>query len=308
MKLKLNTSTLLLAVTLTASGGALADHGPGTSGSGFTTLTAETLKPGKFASSFQFDWTEFDVPGGMPEGVDLLDRSFLSTFNVSYGVADNFQLGLTYGYFAAEGNREYEDGEKVTFDPDCFTDLWLTGKYRFYQGPAGQLAIVGGIKFPTGDSRLLNSEGEYVEPAATAGTGAWDGLAGLAYTIPLNAALTFDASTLYTFRGERHDYQLGDRFDAATSLAWRVCGDAKTYPQVSLVAEATLRHVQKSVEGGEDDSDTGGTVLFLSPGLKVSFSERLSASVGVQLPVMQDVNGSQVETSFRLLTSLSFAF
>lgn len=306
--MKFSLSIASLAISLITTHAVFADHGPGTSGSGFTTLTAETLKPGQFSSSFQFDWTEFDVPGGTPEGVDLLDRSFLSTLNVSYGVLENFQLGLTYGYFAAEGNREFEDGEMVTFDPDGFSDLWFTGKYRFYQGPIGQFAILGGIKFPTGDSTLTNSEGEQVEPSATAGTGAWDGLAGLAYTVPLNAALTLDASTIYTFRGERHDYRLGDRLDAGVSLAWRVCGDVKTYPAVSLVAEATLRHIQKSEEEGESDGNTGGTVLFLSPGVKVSFTEQLAASVGLQLPVLQDVNGDQAETSFRLITSLSFSF
>lgn len=306
--MKLSFPFASLVISLITASAAIADHGPGTSGSGFTTLTAETLKPGQFSSSFQFDWTEFDVPGGTPEGVDLLDRSFLSTLNVSYGVVENFQIGLTYGYFAAEGNREFEEGEVVTFDPDGFTDMWLTGKYRFYQGPIGQFAILGGIKIPTGDSTLTNSEGEPVEPSATAGTGAWDGLAGLAYTVPLSAALTLDASTIYTFRGERHDYRLGNRLDAGVSLAWRVCGDVKTYPQVSLVAEATLRHIQKSEEEGESDGNTGGTVLFLSPGVKVSFTERLAVSAGLQLPVLQDVNGDQAETKFRLITGLSFTF
>lgn len=307
------TSLLSLALLLLGNA-AHADHGPGTSGSGFTTLTAETLQPGQFSSSFQFDWTEFDVPGGDVLGVDLIDRSFLSTLNVNYGVLDHFQLGLTYGYFAAEGNREFEEGEHgeepelSTFDPDGFTDLWLTGKVRFYQGPLGQLALLGGIKFPTGDSTLTNSEGEPVEPSATAGTGAWDGMAGLAYTLPLNAALTLDASALYTFRGERHNYRLGDRLDAGASLAWRVCGDATTYPQVSLVAEATLRHVQESEEEGESDGSTGGAVLFLSPGVKASFSEACAASVGVQLPVVQDLNGNQVETAFRLIAGVSVSF
>lgn len=307
MKLR---STILPMLALMASSGATlkADHGPGTSGSGFTTLTAETLKPGAFSSSFQFDWTEFDEPGGTPEGVDLLDRSFLSTLNVNYGVMENLQIGLTYGYFAAQGNREFEDGEVVTFDPDGFTDLWLTGKYRFYQGRAGQLAVLGGLKIPTGDSRVLNSEGEQVEPAATAGSGAWDGLAGLAYTVPLNPVLTLDASAIYTLRGERYDYRLGDRLDAGASLAWRVCGDAKSHPQLSLVAEATLRHVQKSEEEGTSDDSTGGTVLFLSPGVKVSFTENIAASLGVQFPVVQDLNESQAETDFRLITGISIAF
>lgn len=313
--MKIHHPILTALSILLVSGAALqADHGPGTSGSGFTTLTAETLKPGSFSSSFQFDWTEFDTPSGNPVGVDLLDRSFLSTLNLAYGVADNFQVGLTYGYYAADGNREFEEGEDgdapelSTFDPDGFTDLWLTAKFRFYQGPAGQLALLGGLKFPTGDSRLTNSEGEQVEPAATAGTGAWDGMAGLAYTVPLNAALTLDASALYTFRGERYDYRLGNRLDIGTSLAWRVCGDAKNYPQVSLVAEATLRHVQESEEDGGSDGDTGGSVLFLSPGVKVSFSQSCAANLGVQFPVVQDLNGSQVETDFRLIAGISVAF
>ena len=297
-----------LLISLIGSHAASADHGPGTSGSGFSTLSAETLKPGQFSTAFQTDWTEFDSPGGMPEGVDLLGRSFLSTLSLSYGVVENFQLGLTYGYFASEGNREFENGDKVTSDPDGFTDLWLTGKYRFYQGPAGQFALLGGIKAPTGDSTLTNSEGEPVEPSATAGTGGWDGQVGLAYTLPLAAALTLDASAIYTLRGEAHDYRLGNRLDLGSSLAWRLFGDAATFPQTSLVMEATLRHVAKSEDGGQADDGTGGTVLFLSPGVKVSFTQQLGASLGVQIPIVQNLNGDALETDFRLITGISYTF
>jgi Putative MetA-pathway of phenol degradation len=297
-----------LFVILISQHAALADHGPGTSGSGFTTLSAEILKPGRFSSSVQTDWTEFDVPAGKPEGVDLLDRSCLTTFNMSYGIIENVQLGLTYGYYAAEGNREYEKGDELIFDPDGFTDLWLSGKCRVYQGPIGQFALLAGMKAPTGDSTLTNSDGEEVEPSATAGTGAWDAQAGVAYTIPLRPSLTLDASAIYTLRGERHDYRLGDRLDLGTSLAWHL-GDAKgTYPQVSLVAEAILRHVQKSEVSGTDDGGTGGTVLFLSPGVKVSFAESMAASLAVQLPVIQNLNGDALETDFRLLAGFSYSF
>jgi Putative MetA-pathway of phenol degradation len=306
--MKLHFSITSLIISIIGSHAAFADHGPGTSGSGFTTLSAETLKPGKFSAAFQSDWTEFDSPGGMPEGVDLLDRSFLSTLNLSYGVVENFQLGLTYGYFASQGNREFEGGDKLTSDPDGFTDLWLTGKYRFYQGPAGQFAMLNGIKLPTGDSTLKNSEGEPVEPSATAGTGAWDGQVGLAYTLPLAPALTLDASAIYTIRGEAHDYRLGNRLDLGTSLAWRIFGDVATFPQTSLVMEATLRHVAKSEDEGKAEDGTGGTVLFLSPGVKVSFTEQLGASLGVQIPVIQNLGGNSLETDFRLITGISYSF
>ena len=295
-------------ISIIGSHSVFADHGPGTSGSGFTTLTAETLKPGHFSTSFQSDWTEFASPGGMPEGVDLLDRSFLSTLSLGYGVVENFQLGLTYGYFASEGNREFENGDKVTLDPNGFTDLWLTGKYRFYQGPAGGFALLGGIKAPTGNSSLRNSEGELAEPSATAGTGAWDGQVGLAYTVPLTAKLTLDASAIYTLRGEAHDYRLGNRLDLGSSLAWRLFGDAVTFPQTSLVMEATLRDVAKSEAGGQQDSGTGGTVLFLSPGVKISFTQQLGASLGVQIPVIQNLGGNSLETDFRLISGISYSF
>lgn len=306
--MKQNTQIQSLVMLLLAHHTAFADHGPGTSGSGFTTMNAETLKPGQFSSSIQTDWTEFDSPGGMPEGVDLLDRSFLTTFHVSYGIVDNLQLGLTTGYYAAEGNREFEKGEEVTFDPDGFSDLWLAGKYCFHQGPMGRFSMLAGLKAPTGDSKLMNSEGEQVEPSATAGTGAWDGQAGMAYTIPLRAGLTLDASAIYTFRGEHNDYRLGDRLDFGTSVAWALTDASTTQPQISLVAEAVLRHVAKSEDGGIAEDSTGGTVLFLVPGIKVSFAERMAASLGVQLPVVQNLDGDQLETDFRLIAGFSYSF
>jgi hypothetical protein len=306
--MKQNTQIQSILILLLSHHVVCADHGPGTSGSGFTTLSAETLKPGEFASSVQTDWTEFDSPGGMPEGVDLLDRSFFTTFNVSYGIVDNFQLGLTTGYYTAEGNREFEKGKEITFDPDGFSDLWLSGKYCFHQGPMGSFSFLGTIKAPTGDSKLFNSEGEQVEPSATAGTGAWDGQAGLTYTIPLRAGLTLDASAIYTFRGEHNDYRLGDRLDFGTSIAWSLTEVRSTQPQVSLVAEAVLRHVAKSEDGGVAEDSTGGTVLFLVPGIKVSFAERMAASLGIQIPVVQNLDGNQLETDFRMIAGITYAF
>ena len=50
-----------------------------------------------------------------------------------------------------------------------------------------------------------------------------------------------------------------------------------TLPQTSLVLEATLRHVAKSEVDGQHDDGTGGTVFFLSPGVKVSFTPQQGA-------------------------------
>ena len=287
----------------------LADHGPGTSGGGVATQSAEILKPGQWSFSLQNDWTDFKKPSlaGKDE-FDLIDSTSLTTFSLTRGVTENFQIGLTYGYYAASGAGELEDGERVSFDPDGFTDLWIQSKYRLYRGPAGQFSLFGGVKAPLGETDVTTSEGDRAEPPSMPGSGAWDGMLGAAYTIALTPNLSLDASLQYTLRGEHFDYQIGNRLDAGVALGWRIFGDAENFPQISLMGETLVRSMEKSNSDGETLGNTGGTILLLAPGLRISFSKNAALSVSAQFPVMQDLNGEQVESRFRLSTALTFNF
>ena len=308
----------VLAMTLFAH----ADHGPGTSGGGATTQSGETLKPGKFSFDLRTDYTEFqNLAGEQIESkaaragaFDLLDRSFLYTFGASYGIIENWQIGLSLGYYDALNAREAEfdpdtgETEILTFNPDGITDLWLTTKYRFYRGPWGQFAALAGAKFPTGENDVENSAGERVEPSATAGSGSFDGMIGLAHSRFLTPRLTLDVSGQYIFRTEHDNFRLGDRIDAGAALAFRLTPDIEKYPQASLFAEATLRHLFKSEEDGRRDANTGGTVFFLSPGVRLSPWRNTALTFSGQFPVVQDLNGSQLKTDFRVLAALTATF
>ncbi len=316
MKLKVISSALL------AGASAFADHGPGTSGGGAATQSAETLKPGRFSIDFRTEYTEFEKLSSSEiedkarsaGGIDLLDRSYLHTVSVGYGIVENFQASIGIGYYDAEDAREAEfnasegETEVLTFDPDGVTDLWLTGKYRFYRGPIGQFAAYGGVKFPTGKHDVENSEGERVEPSATAGSGSFDGLVGVAYSRYLTAKITSDTSAQYIFRTEHDDFRLGDRIDVGTALAYRFTEDIEKFPQFSVFAEANLRHLMKSEDDGERDPNTGGTVLFLAPGARAAFSRNIALTVWPQVPVYQDLNGEQLETSFKLNAAVTVSF
>ena len=222
---------------LTASGlllahapAAFTDHGPGTSGGGASTQSGETLKPGKFSIDLRTDYTEYDhlssaqLAANVAQAgeFDVLDRSFVSTIGLSYGVVENFQVGLSLGYYNAAQPRsaEYDSGtgdtEINTFDPNGLTDLWLTGKYRFYRGPLGSIAAFGGVKFPTGRDDVRNSAGERLEPSATAGSGAYDGMLGLAWSRFLTSQFSFDLSAQYTRRGGR----MISKSATASTRAW----------------------------------------------------------------------------------------
>jgi Putative MetA-pathway of phenol degradation len=312
----------LVGALLTSVPALHADHGPGTSGGGAATQSGETLKPGKFSVELRTDYTEFEhlsaarlaAKAAKAGEFDLLDRSFVSTIGVSYGVVEDFQVGLTIGYYNAVRARsaEHDSGtgetEIHTFNPDGLTDLWLTGKYRFYRGPLGNFAIFGGVKFPTGRDDVRNSAGERLEPSATAGSGAYDGMLGLAWSRFLTSQLTFDASGQYTLRGEDRDFKLGDRIDAGAAFAYRFTEDIQKFPQFSAFAEANVRHLFKSEDDGERDPDTGGTVLFLTPGVRAAFTKNVSFTVSSPLPVWQDLNGTQLKTNYKINGGLTFGF
>jgi hypothetical protein len=299
-----------------------ADHGPGTSGGGSSTQSAETLKPGKFSLELREDFTEFQHLSGAEINakafkageIDVLDRSFIETVSIAYGIVEDFQVGLTIGYYHAIGasSTEYDADtgtfDTSTFNPDGLTDLWLSGKYRLYRGPLGQLAVFGGVKFPTGRNEVMDSNGTALEPSATAGSGSFDGMMGLAFSRYLTSRLTLDVSAQYTLRTEHKDFKLGDRIDGGVAFAYRFTEDIQTFPQVSVFAEANVRHLFKSEDVGEHDPDTGGTVLFLTPGVRVGFSRHLSFTLGAPLPVMQHLNGEQLKTAFKVNGALTVSF
>jgi hypothetical protein len=53
--------------------------------------------------------------------------------------------------------------------------------------------------------------------------------------------------------------------------------------------------------------NSGGNVVFLSPGLRLSH-ERWSGFVSVGVPVVNDLNGVQAEPDWRVLTDVSVNF
>lgn len=330
---------------------ALADHGPGGTGGGVGTLSAETLEKGTLtltlgaaASTFQ----DVDDPEGIEMAsrsghhhVDVLDRSLLGELRLAYGVTDVLELSLSTGYYSATGARIYDPAEEhheeegegdehsgallrprhaqdgqgrehdegdnpAAFDPDGPTDLWLHAKYRFHVGTGASTALVGGLKAPTGDDAARDSNGEPVEPASTASSGAWDVMAGIAHSRRLSSRVDLDASLAYTAHQEREDYRIGDRADGGVALSLRV--SPKHTPIWRLVMELDGRWRDRNEEGGADNENSGGVGLFAAAGASVVFTDHVGVSIMGVAPVSESTSGEQIETSFALQGRLTLTF
>jgi hypothetical protein len=227
-------------------------------------------------------------------------------------VTDDFQMSAQVGYYAANNfiDAEVEDGEveSAVADPEGLTDLWLNAKYRIMRGRPGNLSLVAGIKLPTGRDDEELDNGERLEPSSQPGTGAVDYQGGIAYSRFITSRVTVDASGVYTLRTEEDDFEVGDRFDAGVAVAYRLTESIQSFPNFSLFGETTLVWLESDEEDGEENRNSGGWTVYLTPGVRVRFNDNVALTVAPSIPVYQDLNGEQVEADFKLAAALAFTF
>ncbi len=322
--------TFYIFVALNIGFSAMANHGPGAARVGSQTTSAKTLSKGKWGIGFEMEYTEFDSisrtrlisRGERAGGLDVLDRTFLYTGTVSYGVTDDLSLEVSLGGLEANDFREaeLEDGEVEILgaDPDGLTDLWIKGKYRFFQKEKDQFAFFGGIKIPTGENDIKNDEGEKLEAVEQPGSGAVDFLVGLAGSRQVTDRLNVDLSGGYIFRTEGpRDFEVGDRIDVNAAVSYVLSRGQKphlhedgqththNHPALSLGLELNFRHLLKDKEDGNKQSNSGGSTLFLTPNINIKLNETTTIYVAAPIPVAQDLNGRQQETDVKVLAGIT---
>ncbi|MCF6155156.1 MAG: transporter [Candidatus Brocadia sp.] len=314
-----HTSSLLLLFLLFFTRYAGANHGPGTGGMA-TTIPAITLKSGTFSLGLRAELTEFESisdskllnKATSAGSFDAIDRTFLYTFDIGYGVTDDLTIGLNIGWFEAINFREseLEDGEIEVFqaNPDGITDLWLSGKYRFLRGPQGHYAVLTGIKFPTGVDDRKNTAGEKIEPVEQPGSGSYDFTTGFSYSRWFTKDWTMDTSIQYILRTEgARDFKIGDRIDWSFATAYQIIPKNK-YPNFAPVGELNTRYLFRDEQNGRNEHDSGGTTVFLSPGVRVGITPHCGVGTSVSFPVFQNLLGEQQETDFKIVVGVSYSF
>jgi hypothetical protein len=178
-------------------------------------------------------------------------------------------------------------------------------------------SVFGGVKFPTGDSSRIKEEFHEVEvPGApesgihghdlALGSGSYDGLVGTAFYARYRRGF-FNASMSYSIRTE------GDfHYRYANDLTW------SGGPGVFLILKEQWTASLQFVVSGEDKGldqfghesavDTGITAVYAGPQLTATWSDKLSAIVGVDLPVLLDNTALQAVPDYRVRGAVTWRF
>ena len=317
-----------------AFGGGIGIAGP------ITTFSAATLPEGKGVLGIRAEYTQFDSLSSDELNRIVMDgqtghsmkNQLIYSLGGAYGIGDDLTVGLSLPYVQRDGI------EAVHFDQDMgmsmqhdigssngLGDLTLFGQYRLvrklYEGI--DLSLIAGLKAPTGATGNT-SNGVRVETEHQPGSGSWDPIVGVALSKRIER-LTLHASGLYTVTTEgAQATDMGNRAQANLAAAYRFGGKENYgdcdqiyeyfYPESrarwlgDLVLELNGQWQDRMKVSGESDASTGGTVLYLSPGARVSFDGKYSASLSVGIPVYQNLHGNQSEVDYRVVAGLAVAF
>jgi hypothetical protein len=189
-------------------------------------------------------------------------------------------------------------------------DIKVIGRYQGFTSQC-KFGVLYGVKLPsgsftqTGTSTDPNNPGDSapIDRGLQPGTGTTDAIVGAYYTDSLNQ--DWDYFTLAMFQkalNSRQDYKPGDGLNVNVGL--RYAGIAVFAPQVQL----NYRNVQHDVGANADQISTGGTLLYISPGITAPIGQQVSAYAFYQLPLYQDVNGVQLAPRYTASVGVRYSF
>lgn len=220
-----------------------------------------------------------------------------------YGVTEKLAFLLTAPYIDKK-QKSTSAGVRSTISDSGIGDITIMSKYRIWSkdlpGEAQRFSLVGGLELPTGDDKAQ----------LKLGSGSVDPITGILFT-KQSLSQEFDVDLTYQFNTEAKNFEFGDilKYNLAyQKRIWpRILPEKGIYSQFNLVLELNGEYAQKDKSNENIVKDSGGNTLFLSPGIQLA-TKRWVLETSVQLPIIQDLNGSQLETDYTVVTSLRLTF
>ncbi len=270
--------------------------------------TALPVAKGEFVAREQWIINE---SGDDPSGADR-DRTSRAVASVlGYGVNSKLALFGALPYLNNE-LKATTGGQRVTRRATGFGDLTVFGRYTVVQrdqpGRNFRVAPFFGVTAPTGEDDETDALGR-LPPSVQVGSGSWDPLVGVVATYQ---TLRYQVDGQFSFRANNkaNDFEAGDVIRLDGSLQYRLRPRELTGGVPGFlygVIEANLIHRDKNRVDGGTDPNSGGTTLFLTPGVQY-ITKRWIVEGAVQIPVSQDLNGTALENDFIARVSVRFNF
>lgn len=277
-------------------------------GAPITFNTALPVAKGEFVFRQQFIVSR---SGDDPSGADRDRTSQAAVSVLGYGVNRKLAVFGVMPYLSNE-LKINAGATRVSRSAQGFGDLSVFGRFTVVQrdrpGRNFRVAPFFGIKAPTGEDDATDALGR-LPPSVQVGSGSWDPFIGVVATYQ-TLRYQVDSQLSYRANNEANNFQAGDIARLDGSLQYRLYPRKLTGGVPGFlygVIEANLIHQDNNRVGGIEDPNSGGTRLFLTPGIQY-VTKRWIVEGAVQIPISQDLNGMALENDYVARVSVRLNF
>ena len=228
---------------------------------------------------------------------------FSQVFAVPVRIDGNTVLTVAAPMVRKELSLNTPDGSRDKLSNSGIGDMAVTLKRRFYQNDSLeggiQAAFIAGVKLPTGAHEDRDSEGNLLPSGLQLGSGSVDVPLGVVFTAFRNR-IGFTSDFIYRVNNEADGFRFGDSTNIDLALGYRLFpGTYSSLHDKVLNVYLELNTVvsQRASLNGQELLDSGGTVAFLSPGVQAVITPRFLVEAAFQIPVLQNLNGTQLAFS-----------
>lgn len=323
----------ILSSVLTIDNSASAHHGGVSSafgpGAPIETASPLALGKGRYLIYEKFEYVPFEhKEHAEPENIDTF--TFFNTV-FGYGVTDALSV---YGILPFARKKQDSLGTS-----DGFGDLGLIVQYGFklgerdgirglyhfgpedsygadYSSDDLKMSVIAGITVPTGATSNRDDDGNRFDMGMQPGFAAPSltvGFAASKMVIP-HVTLTGDTSVL-TFT-ETNDGKPGNEVRFNVAGGYEIFEKPNGFlSRLDIIGESNFLHLTKDMnEESEKENDSGGSILYLSPGLRATFGKHVSVGALVKIPTWKDLNheseqqGAEGLEDYRAIATCSVSF
>ncbi len=279
------------------------------------TATGIQLPKGKLALNLKTVYFENNVLLKSNEKISNPTNKQMTAFTnnviVRYGFSNSLNFRALLPVISKEMNLTNTGVQETSLDNFGIGDAKLFLGYSLkspQKGDSYGLTAEIGASIPTGDSdknfKIYTAKGASIskEPLGMQlGDGSFDPIVQLSYT-KLFPTSRIDVSSNYIFNTEGdNNYKSGN--ESTINVAYV----KKTPYNLSLQVEMNAQFIDKSEKSGIKDDNTGGSIIYVMPGIHTNLNSKFSLSGGIQVPIYKDLNGTQLTNDCRVITRVAYS-
>jgi hypothetical protein len=250
------------------------------------TLFNRTVMIRSFVRNDNFDE---DIPGHHV-------RQYVNPYAVVWGAYPNLNLTFVAPLVIIQSGNPGDPSQNFTHA--SFADGSIFARYDLLRK-----------NVPRGYTRLSPEIGVKVPSGGAFSTGSTDMLGTLVVSHWRDPhAMIADGQFTYTTANDK-GLRLGNRWNYDLAYLYRLLPlHGLGMPALYVLLEMNVEHVRPGNQAGMPLADSGGSLVFLSPGLEFQPSNRLLLEFSAPLPVVRDLNGKQLRPSSSFLVGIRWLF